>query len=117
MLTKATARFGVALLDAVERVNAGAAALSVPLLVLHGTADRMAAVEGSRRLYERVAHSDKELREYDGGYHDLFDDLDAVSVLTDLDGWLGRHAAPGQPDQSVAQGPFRVGVPAHVDRE
>jgi alpha-beta hydrolase superfamily lysophospholipase len=101
LLTKATARFGVALLDAAERVNAGAAAWSVPLLILHGTADRMAAPDGSRRFYERVAHPDKELREYVGGYHDLFRDTDAARVLADLDAWLARHVAPRPPDPVV----------------
>jgi acylglycerol lipase len=101
LLTKATARFGVALLDAVERVNAGAAAWSVPLLILHGTADRMAALDGSRRFYARVAYPDKELREYDGGYHDLFRDADAARVLADLDAWLARHVAPHPPDRSI----------------
>jgi alpha-beta hydrolase superfamily lysophospholipase len=114
LLTKATARFGVALLDAVERVNAGAAALSVPLLILHGTADRLAALDGSRRFYERVAYRDKELREYDGGYHDLFRDADAARVLADLDAWLARHVAPPPPDRAVGQPPSRVGVPAHT---
>ena len=94
LLTKATARFGVALLDAVERVNAGAAAWSVPLLILHGTADRLATPDGSRRFYDRVAYPDKELREYDGGYHDLFHDPDAARVLADVDAWLARRVAP-----------------------
>jgi alpha-beta hydrolase superfamily lysophospholipase len=112
LLTKATARFGVALLDAVERVNAGANALSVPLLIMHGTADRMAAVDGSRRFIERVAYPDKELRAYDGGYHDLFRDADAARVLADLGAWLARHVAPHPPDRSVAQPPSPVGVPS-----
>jgi alpha-beta hydrolase superfamily lysophospholipase len=112
LLKKATARFGVALLDAVERVNAGAAAWSVPLLILHGTADRLATIDGSRRFYERVAYPDKELREYDGGYHDLFHDPDAARVLADLDAWLARHVAPQPPDQLVEQPPCPVGLPS-----
>jgi alpha-beta hydrolase superfamily lysophospholipase len=111
LLTKATARFGVALLDAVERVNAGAAALAVPLLILHGTADRLAAPDGSRRFYARVAYPDKELREYDGGYHDLFRDADAARVLADLDVWLGRHVAPHPPERLVVRPPSPVGLP------
>jgi alpha-beta hydrolase superfamily lysophospholipase len=94
--SKATVRYGAEFLAAVTRIQARAAELATPLLILHGTADRVALPDGSRRFFARVGHADKELREYDGGYHNLFLDTDAPTVLADLEGWLARHT-----DQSV----------------
>lgn len=52
-----------------ERLLAAADALAVPLLVLHGDADQVASVEGSRELAR--ASSMIQLEEVAGGYHEL----------------------------------------------
>ena len=35
--------------------------------------------------------SDKKLREYEGGYHKLFNDIIKEQVLADTEHWLKRH--------------------------
>lgn len=59
---------------------ADAGRLQVPTLILHGSADGIASVEGSRRL---AAAADPELVDYvelEGGYHELFHDVAASGV-------------------------------------
>ena len=43
----------------------------MPLLALHGTADKLTAPSGSRALIETIPSRDKTLRIYDGYFHDL----------------------------------------------
>ncbi len=68
---------------AIARVQAEAQRFPLPLLVLHGSADRMVPPDGSRAFVAQVRHPDRELREYPGAYHVLFADLDRGRVLTD----------------------------------
>ena len=48
--------------------------LRVPLLILHGTADRVAAVETSQELLQRAEATDKTLRLYPGLYHEVLNE-------------------------------------------
>lgn len=86
-----TARLSTEVVAAIARVRAAAPRFSLPLLVLHGSADRMVPPEGSREFVARVGHPDRELREYAGAFHVLFADLDHERVLADLERWIEAH--------------------------
>jgi alpha-beta hydrolase superfamily lysophospholipase len=66
--------------------------VACPLLILHGTNDRLACIGGSRRLYERARSADKTLRVYEGLYHDLFHEPEKEQVIADVLAWLESHA-------------------------
>lgn len=83
-----TARLSTEVVAAIGRVRTAAPAFPLPLLVLHGSADRMVPPEGSREFVARVGHPDRELREYAGAFHVLFADLDHGRVLTDVERWI-----------------------------
>ena len=85
---RGTARLSTEVTAAIRRVQARAETLSVPLLLLHGSADRMVPPEGSRRFFSQVHHTDREFREYPDGYHGLFADLGHEEVLKDVEQWL-----------------------------
>jgi alpha-beta hydrolase superfamily lysophospholipase len=85
---RVTARLSTEVVAAIGRVQEGAPRFPLPLLVLHGSADRMVPPDGSRRFVPRVGHPDHELREYPGAYHVLFADLDRERVLADLERWI-----------------------------
>jgi alpha-beta hydrolase superfamily lysophospholipase len=88
---RGTARLSTEVTAAITRVQNGASNLSVPLLVLHGSDDRMVPPDGSRRFFAKVRHPDREFREYPGAYHGLFADLDSAEVLGDLERWIEAH--------------------------
>jgi alpha-beta hydrolase superfamily lysophospholipase len=86
-----TARLSTEVVAAIARVQAAAPRFPLPLLVLHGSDDRMVPVDGSRAFVARVGHPDRELREYAGAYHVLFADLDRERVLTDVEQWIAAR--------------------------
>ena len=89
--TRGTARLATEFLTTTAHIRTHAADLKVPILLLHGGADRVALPEGSRSFFEQVAFPDKERREYPGAYHELHEDLNYQEILTDLADWLERH--------------------------
>jgi alpha-beta hydrolase superfamily lysophospholipase len=88
-----TLRWGVELLRAQRHLRDEAARILVPLLILHGEADEVSSVAGSRWLYKRVASEDKELVVYPGLRHELHNERlsDRARVFKDLLDWLERH--------------------------
>ncbi len=87
----ASARLGTELSRAVERVHEGASRWTLPLLILHGTADRLAPIEGSRAFIAHVPTEDARLIEYKDGYHESHNDVHKAVVLKDLEKWLDVH--------------------------
>jgi alpha-beta hydrolase superfamily lysophospholipase/uncharacterized protein (UPF0548 family) len=78
---------------AVRHIHHHAADLRVPTLVVHGTEDALADIDGSRRLAARSPQVT--LEEVEGGYHELHHDVHAGRVLASVTGWLGaRTRAP-----------------------
>ena len=71
---KVPAGIGRALLQVGETMPQRAPALTAPLLVVHGTDDRLIPVDGSRRLVECVGSTDVELKEYPELYHEVFNE-------------------------------------------
>jgi acylglycerol lipase len=65
--------------------------LTLPLLILHGTADKAAKPSGSQHLFDRADSADKSLKLYEGSYHDPLNDLDRELVLGDILAWLEAH--------------------------
>ena len=87
----ATARFATEVFAAQARVQARAAELAVPLLILLGAADRQALPGPTRRFFEQVRFADKEMHIYPGAYHFLDWEMNREEVFADCVGWLDRH--------------------------
>ncbi len=83
---------GAAGIRAIQQIEHEESRLRLPILILHGTADKLADVDGSRRLYRRAASSDKTLKLYEGFYHEVLNDVGKEQVLADLLKWLDGHA-------------------------
>ena len=94
---RGTARLSTEVTAAIQRVQARAESFSVPLLILHGSADRMVPPGGSRSFFAKVQYPDREFREYPEAYHGLFADLNFDLVLRDVERWMeGRIPAGGR---------------------
>lgn len=79
---------GRVLLRVCETMPCQAPALTAPLLVAHGSDDRLVAVNDSRRLIECVGSADVELKVYPGLYHEVFNEPEHNQVLDDVVGWI-----------------------------
>lgn len=84
-----------AMVRADESLNEGFPRIRLPLLVLHGTADRATKPSGSRLLCERAGSEDKALKLYEGHVHDLLRDLDRERVMADIVDWITGRASMG----------------------
>ncbi len=90
---KLPARTGMELLNATQFVKSRLNQLTVPLLVLHGTADTIAA-PSSTDLIERGAGSkDLTVIRYEGLYHEVFNEPEQDKVLSDVLEWLDARVA------------------------
>ena len=85
---KVPAGVGRALLEVGETMPQRAPALTAPLLVVHGSDDRLIPVDGSRRLVECVGSTDVELKVYPRLYHEVFNEPERDQVLGDVVAWI-----------------------------
>jgi len=74
-----------------ERLKAGFAQITLPVLILHGTLDKAAKPSGSQHFYDMAGSQDKTLKLYEGHFHDLLNDLDKEVVLADIQQWIDAH--------------------------
>jgi acylglycerol lipase len=67
--------------------------ITLPLLILHGTADKVTKPSGSKEFYERAGSSDKTLKLYEGHFHDLLADVGKEQVVADIEAWIDARLA------------------------
>ena len=91
--SRTTPALSVAAIEAIERVQARADHITTPLLVLHGTADRVVPIQGTRDAFPRFASRDKTLVEMPGAFHALPIDFEGDEVGTLIADWLKARAA------------------------
>jgi acylglycerol lipase len=75
----------------IQQIEQRQQAIALPMLIMHGTADGLAHVSHSERLYAGVNSVDKTLKLYPGLYHEIFNEPDRSRVFTDLNQWLTAH--------------------------
>jgi alpha-beta hydrolase superfamily lysophospholipase len=74
-----------------ERLKAEFPHITLPVMILHGTADKAARPSGSQLFYDTAGSSDKTLKLYDGGFHDLLNDTDRQTVMSDVRQWIAAR--------------------------
>jgi acylglycerol lipase len=85
------ARTGAQVLAAMERIRLGRDALTLPILLFHGTADKLTEPEGSREFRMQTASPDCTLKLYPGNYHETLNDVERERVYADLFDWIDAH--------------------------
>jgi acylglycerol lipase len=68
--------------------------IALPVLILHGGADRLNPPEGSDRLYQTLGSIDKKLIVYPGLYHEILNESQHEKVVQHLLEWIQRHINP-----------------------
>jgi acylglycerol lipase len=69
-------------------------ALRTPLLLLHGSDDRLCPPDGSRMVHALASSHDKTLKIYDGLYHEVFNEPERAEVVGDLVAWIVERTQP-----------------------
>ena len=98
--TRLTPRLAREMQLAIERTAGGGAAVSVPMLLLHGAADPLCASAGSEAFFASLAPSVAEqsaLRLYPELLHEIFNEPEQEQVFHDLlSWWSGLEGAAGE---------------------
>jgi alpha-beta hydrolase superfamily lysophospholipase len=93
---KGTARLATEFLATTAWVGQHASELQVPLLMMHGAADRVTSSIASYRFFQQITFTDKQWCDYADSYHHLYDDLNYPDVLSDIENWLEHHLESNQ---------------------
>jgi alpha-beta hydrolase superfamily lysophospholipase len=91
---KATARLAAEMLKAMQTISGQAAKITLPIMIIQGSADRLVDPAGAQMLYDAVSSVDKGIRVYDGFYHEVFNEPEHGKVLRDVEIWLEAHLGP-----------------------
>lgn len=79
------------LVRADERLKREFPQITLPVLILHGTADKATKPSGSQFFFDTTGSKDKTLKLYDGHVHDLLNDRGKEKVMSDIVTWLDKH--------------------------
>jgi len=88
---KVPARLGAELVKILDELPALIPKITLPIIIMYGTGDRLCNPEGSRMLYELVGSRDKTIKQYEGFYHEIFNEPGHLQVMADLEAWLTAH--------------------------
>ncbi len=85
---RTTPALSVAALEAIERIHLRAEHITTPLLILHGTADRVVPIHGTRSVFPRLGSQDKTFVELPGAFHALPIEPEGDQVAARITDWL-----------------------------
>jgi len=85
---RVSARWFTETVKAMACVHENASKFRLPVLIMHGSRDKLTNPNGSKRFYEACASEDKTLKIYDGAYHELTNEINKDEILADMENWL-----------------------------
>lgn len=62
-----------------------------PCLILHGGGDLIVPPDASKYFYEHISSQDKELKIYEGLYHEILNEPEKETVLEDIHNWIEKR--------------------------
>ncbi|OBC14046.1 hydrolase [Gordonia sp. 852002-50816_SCH5313054-c] len=90
------ARLGAEMLSTMQSFPDRVGSLTIPLLVMHGSADRLTNPAGSEMVERLAGSDDKTLVIFDDLYHEIFNEPEQDKVLSTTLGWLEGHVTQAQ---------------------
>lgn len=91
---KIRTRLGTEIIKAMQVLPSQVPKIHLPVLIMHGTADRLSNPKGSEILYNGVNSRDRTLKLYDGFFHEIFNEPGREQVFVDMEAWLEAHVLP-----------------------
>ena len=87
---KLSARLVAELFRSMGIAQAGAAKITLPMMLLHGGEDSMASPAGSQFLYDAIGSDEKQLTIYPGLFHEIFNEPEREQVFAEMLEWLEK---------------------------
>ena len=92
---KLPARTVAELSSAIDSFPDSVTKFTLPMLVMHGTADRLVPIAGAEMVVERAGSEDKKFIRYDGLFHEILNEPERDRVLKDIADWLDERFPAG----------------------
>lgn len=62
-----------------------------PILILHGGADKIIFPQNAHHLYDNISSTDKEVKVYEGLYHEILNEKAKDEVIEDIHRWIEKR--------------------------
>jgi len=85
------ARTGSEILKGTQNTYQYLSQITLPLLILHGTADTLIAPQGSQEIHDSVSSTDKSLIFYEDLRHEILNEPERIQILNDINQWIQKH--------------------------
>lgn len=85
---KISARMIQEIINAAEHTNNALHTLTLPMLCMHGGADKITDAEGSKGLFNTTSSKDKTLKIYPELYHEIYNEPERELVTQDTLDWI-----------------------------
>ena len=86
------ARTGSEIINGTKYINDNMKQIISPILILHGTSDRLADPNGSSVLYNGIMSEDKTIKLYENYYHEILNEPDKEKVMQDILEWITERS-------------------------
>ncbi|MDO8520431.1 MAG: lysophospholipase, partial [Deltaproteobacteria bacterium] len=74
-----------------EKIIGLARRIKIPALILHAGDDHICDAKGSEEFFHHLKSDDKDLKIYEGFYHELFNEFGKEEVFSDMQIWIEKH--------------------------
>ena len=85
---KVPARTAREMMHAVTTYPPRVGMMTLPCLLMHGSADTLVLAQDAQPVFDAIASSDKTVRIFDGLYHEIFNEPERLQVLGIVKDWL-----------------------------
>jgi len=85
------ARTGYAIIKAIKYVQANYAKFKLSVLVLHGSADKLADPKGSQWFYDSISSSDKTIKIFEGLFHEMMREPEKEGFFITITKWIAKR--------------------------
>ncbi len=82
------AGLGLALLNAIATVKSRFVDFTYPVLAMHGGADKVANIEGTKEFFAQCTSQDKTLKIWEGVFHEIFNETNKIEVIETMTNWI-----------------------------
>lgn len=78
-------------LDTGVMIQESANEISLPIIFMHGEADELTPISGSKIMYERVSSEDKTLKTWADMRHEIMNEIGREEVIEEIVDWFNKH--------------------------
>jgi len=88
---RGTVRLFVEMIKAMNWAFENAERLSIPILMMHGSDDKIIPPEASKEFFKKIKVIDKELKIFPRFYHEIFNEKEKEKALNTALKWVNNH--------------------------